>query len=129
MYLVLSVAPGIPANLSIVLFVKSLVICPGPVPSRACAGAASSPVTWPVSVGGLGASLVLRPPRLFRHRHRLCLLSIPSLILFPLRPIPFPFPFPSLIPFLMIRLHLLQPLLNVLNLFPLKMRLCLPIFL
>ena len=81
-------------------------IYPGPVHSRAFAGVASSPVTWLVSVGRPGASLVLRPPRLFRHRDRLRLLPIPSLILFPLRPILFL----SLIPFLMIRLHLLQPL-------------------
>ena len=32
---------------------------------RACAGVVSSPVTWPVSVGRLGASLVLRPLLLF----------------------------------------------------------------
>ena len=67
-------------------------------------GVASSPVTWLVSVGGPGASVVLRPPRLFGHR--LLSIPIPSLVLFPLRQILFL----SLIPFLMIRLHLLQPL-------------------
>ena len=66
MYLVLSVAPGTLVNLFTVPSVKNLVICPGPVPSRACAGAARSPAMWPVSVGRLGASLVLRPLLLFQ---------------------------------------------------------------
>ena len=62
MYLVLS---GTLVNLFTVPSVKNLVVCPGPVPSRACAGAARSPAMWPVSVGRLGASLVLRPLLLF----------------------------------------------------------------
>ena len=65
MYLVLTVVPGTPANLSPVVSAKDLVICLGPVPSRACAGTASSPVMWPVSADWPGASLVLRPPFLF----------------------------------------------------------------
>ena len=65
MFLVLFVVRGIPANLLDVAFVKNLTICPEPAPSRACAGVVSSPVTWPVSVGRLGASLVLRPLFLF----------------------------------------------------------------
>ena len=80
--------PGQPAFCSVC---RSSGHLPRSVHSRAFAGVASSPVTWLVSVGRPGASLVLRPPRLFRHRLRL--LSIPSPILFPLRPILFLFLF------------------------------------
>ena len=83
-FVVLVSQPSVP-------FVVRPAIYPGPVRSRAFAGGASSPVTWLVSVVGLGpaSSFVLR-------------------VLSPLRPILFPFL--SLILFLMIRLHLLQPL-------------------
>ena len=143
MFTALNVVFGVLVSQPSVPFVVRPATYPGPVHSRALAGVAGSPVTWLVSVGSPGASLGLRPPRLFRQR--LCLLSIPSLILFPLRPILFPFL--SLIPFLMIRLHLLKPLfrltrplllmtilvrstLNVLHLLLLKMGrwLCLQIF-
>ena len=108
MFMALNVVLGVLVSQASVPFVVRPAIYPGPVHSRAFAGVASSPVTWLVSVGRPGASLVLRPPRMFRHRLRLLSIPIPTLtlILFPLRPILFL----SLIPFLMIRLHLLQPL-------------------
>ena len=75
----LSVAPGTLVNLFTVPSVKNLIICPGPVPSRACAGAARSPAMWPVSVGRLGASLVLRPLLLLLFQLILFLLLVPRL--------------------------------------------------
>ena len=78
MYLVLSVAPGTLVNLFTVPSVKNLVICPGPLTSRACAGAARSPAMWPVSVGRLGASLVLCPLLLFQ-----LILFLSTLLLLP----------------------------------------------
>ena len=98
MFMALNVVFGVLVSQPSVPFVVRPAIYPGPVPSRAFAGVASSLVTWLMSVGRPGASLVLRPPRLFRHRLRL--LSIPTRML-------------SLIPFLMIRLHLLQPLFHL----------------
>ena len=46
---------------------------------RACAGAVSSSVTWPVGVGRLGASLVLRPLLLFLTTLFLFLLLVPGM--------------------------------------------------
>ena len=60
MCLDLSVVPGTLANLSIVLFVKNLVICLWPVPSGLC-WRCKQPGYGPMSVGRLGASLLLHP--------------------------------------------------------------------
>ena len=83
MFTAFNVVFGVLVSQPSVPFVVRPAIYPGPVHSRAFAGVASSPVTWLVNVGRPGASLVLRPPRLFR------LLSILILVLFPLRPILF----------------------------------------
>ena len=84
MYLVLS---GTLVNLFTVPSVKNLGICLGPVPSRACAGAARSPAMWPVSVGRLGASLVLRLLLLLLFQLILFLLLLPRMTgTFPLSP-------------------------------------------
>ena len=68
MSLVFNAVRGTLESPSSVLYVVSLVICPVPVPSRAFAGIVNSPVMWPGSVCGPGASLVLRHSFLFLHR-------------------------------------------------------------
>ena len=60
MFMALNVVSGILVSQPTVPFVARPAIYPGPVRSRSFAGAVSSPVTWPVSVGRLGASLFLR---------------------------------------------------------------------
>ena len=68
MSLVFNCVRGTLVSPSSFLCAVSLVIFSVPVPSRACDGVVKSPVMWPGSVCGPGASLVLRLPFLFLYR-------------------------------------------------------------
>ena len=68
MFTALDIVFGVLVSKPSVPFVVRPAIYPRPVHFWAFAGVASSPVTWLVSVGRPGSSLVLRPPRLYCHR-------------------------------------------------------------